>query len=180
MVSTFMDSGKFLEDFAETMYVCCPKCQKRASVTRIPADEEKIKTDISRRFSWWRMKGFAATAGRYPRSFSPRKLSCLHCGYVKTWKGNARDAKGPCDWYFGLPLWLQTVCCGNILWAFNEEHLNFLEQYVAATHRVKYHVNGQMRNNTMASRLPLWVKSAKNRQQVLKGIARLRSMLENP
>ena len=180
MASTFTDSGQILEDFAEIMYVRCPKCQKCASVTRIPSDEEKINADISRRFSSWRMEGFATTAGSYRRSFSPRKLSCLHCGYTKTWEGHARGAKGPCDWYFGLPLWLQTPCCGNILWAFNEEHLNFLEQYVAANHRVKYHVDGQMRNHTMASRLPIWMKSAKNRQQVLKGIARLRRMLENP
>jgi uncharacterized membrane-anchored protein YjiN (DUF445 family) len=117
---------------------------------------------------------------RYGRSFSRRKLSCLHCSYTSIYNERRQRRGGPYDWYFRLPLWLQTPCCGEILWAFNEEHLNFLEQYVTEKQRRKFHVEGQIRNGTMASRLPNWMKSAKNRDQVLKGIERLKAMLAQP
>lgn len=169
MASTFIDQGQTLEDFTEMIYVRCPICQKCAHLKRIPLDEQEIVADISRQHG----------SPRFRRSFSPRKLSCFYCGYTKTWKGNARRGKGgPLDWYFGLPLWLQTPCRGNILWAFNEEHLDFLERYVTATQRIKFNAKGQPRNGTMASRLPLWMKSAKNRDEVIKSIARLKGMME--
>jgi hypothetical protein len=75
-------------------------------------------------------------------------------------------------------MWLQTPCGGNVLWAFNEEHLSFLEVYITAKQRAKFAEEGQIRNQTMVSRLPFWMKSAKNRQQVLKGIVRLKNILE--
>ena len=168
MSSIFTDSGQTLEDFAETIYVHCPKCHKCAHVKRIPSDEEEILAD----------KSISHSSLRFGRSFSPRKLSCLHCSYTCIYNEMTQQRGGPYDWYFRLPLWLQTPCCGQILWAFNEEHLNFLEQYVTAKQRGKFHVEGQIRNGTMASRLPTWIKSAKNRDQVLKGIIRLKAMLE--
>lgn len=178
MTSTFTDGGQTLEDFAEPIYVRCPVCQKCAHIRRIPSDEQEIVADISRRSDSWRSRGNIKAMLRFRRSFSPRKVSCLHCGYTRTWKGNARGRSGPHDWYFGLPLWLQTPCCGDILWAFNEEHLRFLESYVTATQRTKFDAKGQRRNGTMASRLPFWMKSAKNRDEVVKGILRLKGMLE--
>ncbi|MGF7036728.1 putative RNA-binding Zn-ribbon protein involved in translation (DUF1610 family) [Paenibacillus mucilaginosus] len=29
-------------------------------------------------------------------------------------------------------LWLKTTCCGNLLWAYNIDHLNFIKDYVRA------------------------------------------------
>jgi len=168
MAAPFSDSGQTLEDFVETVYVHCPQCHQCAQVRRLPSDEEIILADDSGRQSSWRFR----------RSFSSRKLSCLHCSYTSIWKGTAQQKGGPYDWYFGLPLWLQTPCCGEILWAFNEEHLSFLESYVTAKQRIKFHAQGRIRNGTMASRLPIWIKSAKNRDEVVKGIARLKGMLE--
>jgi DNA-directed RNA polymerase subunit RPC12/RpoP len=168
MAAPFSDSGQTLEDFVETVYVRCPQCHKRAQVRRLPSDEELILADDSGRYGSWRFR----------RSFSSRKVSCLHCSYTCIWKGTAQQRGGPYDWYFRLPLWLQTPCCGEILWTFNEEHLSFLERYVTAKQRIKFHAEGRVRNGTMASRLPVWIKSAKNRDEVVKGIARLKRMLE--
>ena len=39
------------------------------------------------------------------------------------------------DPFFRRPLWLQTRCVGQILWAYNEEHVNELSAYVGATLR---------------------------------------------
>ena len=75
--------------------------------------------------------------------------------------------------YRGLELWLQIPCRGRTLWAFHEAHLDFLERYVAAgiRERVPY------RNRSHASRLPVWMKSAKNRDEVVRCLARLRASL---
>ena len=71
-------------------------------------------------------------------------------------------------------MYLVTNCCGEELWAYNQEHLDFLEAYVAADLRErKPNVN-----SSMASRLPKWMKDRKNRKDVLKGLQRLREKLE--
>ena len=60
-------------------------------------------------------------------------LTCSACGLAQFWEHaapgvlTAADTSkyppgvvavgGPVDWYFHLPLWLQTPCCGEILWA---------------------------------------------------------------
>jgi hypothetical protein len=85
----------------------------------------------------------------------------------------------PQDWYFQLPLWLQTPCCGHVLWAFNLEHLSFLESYIEADHRTGLSDEEAkrlgIRNATLASRLPEWIIVAKHRTEVLKCIRKLRT-----
>jgi hypothetical protein len=99
---------------------------------------------------------------------------CPHCGYIKEWHNDSDLWVGGAeDQYFHLPLWLQTPCCGHILWAYNARHLAFLDEYVQATLRERL----TNRNRSLASRLPLWMKSGQNREDVLAGIARLRQML---
>ncbi|HEX6963604.1 MAG TPA: hypothetical protein VF175_17180 [Lacipirellula sp.] len=87
----------------------------------------------------------------------------------------------PYDWYFHLPLWLQTPCCGHVLWAFNIEHLTFLESYIEADHRTalpeEVAQRLRIRNATLASRLPKWTIVAKHRSEVLKCIRKLRDDL---
>jgi len=67
----------------------------------------------------------------------PRRLVCPHCTTTRDWRPGERDCyrlmadpHGPNDPFFGLPLWLQTPCCGHILWAYNDRHLATLESYV--------------------------------------------------
>ena len=165
MTSTFTDVGQILEDFAERMYVCCLACSQCACVMRIPVDEEEILPGGS-----W----------RFHRTFSPRKFSCLHCGSTHLWQEKTQRRGGLYDWYFRFSLWLQTPCCGEILWAFNEEHLHFLEHYVTAKQRIKFYEEGWVRNGTLASRLPIWIKRAKNREEVTIGILRLKKLQEQP
>ena len=108
----------------------------------------------------------------------------MKCGYIQDWDGKSIVVRGVYDGYFGLPLWLQTPCCGKILWAYNREHLDFLESYVKAGLResfpLKVYEIGRVmwRNKSLASRLPTWMKRAKNRDEVLRGIERLRRKIE--
>jgi len=89
------------------------------------------------------------------------------CWVEEPFSGDAIDPA------FGLPLWLQTRCSGHTLWAYNRRHLSELQGYVAATLRERV-ANGKW---TMFARLPHWVKSAKNRDAVLRCLSRLESSL---
>lgn len=75
-----------------------------------------------------------------------------------------------------LPLWLVTSVGGETLWAFNAEHLDLLESYVSASLRERV---PDRRQYSLVEKLPAWVKSAKNRDAVLAGIARLRERLSD-
>ena len=92
----------------------------------------------------------------------PRRLTCLHCGLARE-SGPHTVWGEPVDPWFRLPLWLQAPCVGHVVWAFNERHLGELRAYVAAQHRE--HGTGTTRSTF--ARLPAWLTSAKNREQVL-------------
>lgn len=75
---------------------------------------------------------------------------------------------GAVDLCFGLPLWLQTDCRGETLWAFNRRHLAFLRDYLGATLRER----GSTHTASAASRLPGWLKRM-DRATVLQAVSRL-------
>jgi len=71
-----------------------------------------------------------------------------------------------------LDLLLQTPCCGQMLWAWNTEHVLWMQKYVRAKLRTRRWIGG-WRNNSLQSRLPRWITSAKNREAVLNGLDKL-------
>jgi hypothetical protein len=109
----------------------------------------------------------------------PRRLTCSHCAYWASWSptpiGSRSSWSGPADPFFGVPLWLQTACCGHTLWAFNRTHLNLLERFVAARLRERGIPPDGL---TLVARLPTWITSAKNRAEVLRAVGRLRASLD--
>lgn len=128
--------------------VCCPKCQSKAIVA--------LHDDEAR-------------------------LSCASCGYNQKKSTEHRTfywgAENPTDSYFDANLWLQTDCVGESLWAFNKRHLEYLENFVSAKHRQRNPNVDAWINSSLASRLPKWMKAAKNREQVLKAIAVLKNKI---
>jgi hypothetical protein len=57
----------------------------------------------------------------------------------------------------------------------NEDHLDYLEHYLAGGLREETPASeGGVRNASIVSRLPSWAKAAKNRDEVLKAIVRVR------
>lgn len=155
----FINTGERLYQFSYLFLVRCPRCDSCAEVVLKDrnVDVEESKTPVAATYL-----------------FAARRLVCTHCGYVKEWEGKRVSPTELEDWYFHRPLWLQTSCCGEVLWAFNKDHLDFLEDFVGAGLREAYP------NGTIASRLPEWMKSAKNRNDVLKCIRKLRGMLPAP
>ncbi|WP_445281982.1 hypothetical protein [Streptomyces sp. DSM 118148] len=76
--------------------------------------------------------------------------------------------------YFQRPVWLQASCRGNVLWAYNLRHLDLLETYVQA----KLRERGELvpwAPMSLVERLPTWLKTAKNRTEILRTIKCLRS-----
>ena len=109
------------------------------------------------------------------------RLSCERCAHTRDWPkagGQPIPCDGPHLSGFDLDLWLQTLCCGHTLWAFNTEHIRVMEEYIGASVRDRSRdAAGHCRNNALISRLPKWMISARNREAVLKGLARLRDRL---
>lgn len=153
----FADPGVSLYALAEdSIHVVCPACRGRAEVA-LWLDGE-LRSPYSDRW--------------------PRRLVCLTCSHVRNWPGAAKNTSsqwgGAVDPYFCQPLWLRAECCGGqTLWAFNERHLHILESYVSAQLRER----GEHVGMTMVARLPVWLKSAKHRTEILRTIGRLRASL---
>ena len=151
MSERFFDDRKTVYAFNGDTLVRCPRCESRARSARID----------SANLDW----------------FAPRRLTCLSCGYASSWAKReiSRGWREARDDYFELPLWLQTACCGETLWAYDIDHLEFIERFVRAElrERAKDAERGWM-NASLASRLPQWLKAAKNRAQILRAIKELR------
>ncbi|MBP8240522.1 MAG: hypothetical protein KAX50_11200 [Saprospiraceae bacterium] len=113
------------------------------------------------------------------------RVVCTGCGYNKTMENisKRKDPKqkqgrvlkfgAPLDPYFHLPVWLQADFSGEVLWAYNEEHLDFLEQHVGAKLRERNGFQHQVKS--IGARLPRWMSSAANRDAVLRAIEKLRN-----
>ena len=145
----FMDDGRSLYEYGEEFLVACPSCGAMARV----GPPETARRALS------------------PTLIAPRTVSCTGCAFRQHWRGSQLSINGPKDWYFGLPLWLQISCCGNVLWAYNLAHLEFIENYVSATLRPRR----PWRTRSAASMLPQWVTAAKHRAAVLTAVERLRA-----
>jgi hypothetical protein len=63
-----------------------------------------------------------------------------------------------------------------MLYAYNAAHLDWIEAFVAAPLRERRIPIGRA-NRSIASRLPAWVKAAKNREDVLRALTRMRRAL---
>lgn len=149
----FRNQGQQLSNFWGEILVCCPQCSNEALVRFNPE-------------TWGIEEGEAVG------SDTSVSLTCSHCALAK--KENPLHliiSSQAVDPFFQLPLWLQTSVAGEILWAYNETHFSFLENYVAA--ELREH-GVPVENRSLASRLPKWIKAGKNRDRVLDGLAKIR------
>ncbi len=152
MPERFKDNNESVYSFTEKTYVECPKCGSCAVSARLAVEDA----------DW----------------FAPRRLTCVSCGYSDQWRSREihRQWRSCKDDYFGLPLWLQTECRGETLWAYNERHLELIESVARATLRERARDDEYgWANRSLISRLPAWVKAKKNREDVLNAISRLKS-----
>jgi hypothetical protein len=143
-----------LADYADEILIVCPRCSGPAITKCI---------DAARR----------DTAAKC-------RLVCRRCGHLQEGPGRAQPqaARQGRDPFLGLPLWLATPCCGETLSAFNARHLAALEAFALAELRERRRdAEHGWSNAAFTSRLPKWIKLAKNRAEVAKALARLRARL---
>jgi hypothetical protein len=191
----FQDKNLSLSHFENEIFVECPKCTKRATVTKnIPNSYFSSRTLKC-------PNCFYSQMGRKETYVVELKCNCSHCASelrvnipnVKEKKvsieikcdncGNTEDYRtrnigqewkfentgNPSDSYFGLPLWLTENFRGYMFWALNYAHLEYLKNYISAELREK---KGRL-GWTLVEKLPDWMKSGKNRVKLIKLITDL-------
>lgn len=161
-VGRFRDDRSTLSSFVGSIVVVCPRCNGMAQVVRQPG----------------------APQGAH-RLFGPRRLVCSSCGHSRNHEGQSAGFPGNSraavtDPFFGVPLWLQIPTRHGVLWAYNLEHLRYIERFVAADirERASFHDSGQ--KMTLVAKLPAWLKHARNREENLRNIALLRDAAWSP
>lgn len=142
----FTDKKYRLSDFQDEVWVVCPSCSKQAIATLNKAEKKA-------------------------------RLLCTQCGNNKTYstlvayeKGKTLEIKQAAHLFFDARLWFSIPFKGEIFWAYNTNHLNYLEQYIAA--KIREHSNRS--HFTLLEKLPKFYHEAKNREALLKVIAKLK------
>jgi len=101
-------------------------------------------------------------------------LACDGCGYREfDFRRSAALCEKPSG-EDGPPLFLTAKVAGEELWVFNLEHLQALLTYLEAPLRERGRGSG-LRNSTMMSRLPRWLKRGTNRDKAVHALKRLHS-----
>ena len=191
----FQDKNLTLSHFDNEIFVECPRCRKRATVTKDAPTSYYSPRTLKCPNCFYSQKGKKETYA------VELKCNCSHCASelrvnipvvnkkketlaVKCEKcGNTENYRTrnipqewkfesdgqPCDSYFGLPLWLIDNFRENIFWALNYDHLEYLKNYITADIRERNNRIGW----TMVEKLPEWMKSGKNRIKLTKVISDL-------
>lgn len=104
------------------------------------------------------------------------KLICTSCGYSKQENiyiniaNQTPTMQTAAHLYFGAKLWLQLPFKNEIVWAYNYQHLDYLEAYIAATIRE----SNNRTHFTLLEKLPKFYHDAKNRIALLKLMEKLK------
>ena len=144
--------AKHLSDFQGDILVRCPRCHACAHLLALQRPDGMHRG---------------------------HRFVCRSCAHFHEWDLDSDGciplpASGPRLGGFGLDLWLATPCSGETLWAYNREHLQFLEDYISARLRThSRHPEHGWSNSSIQSRLPRWMLARSNREAVLHGIEKL-------
>ncbi|MFG2779223.1 hypothetical protein ACGFY7_15415 [Streptomyces prunicolor] len=152
----FHDPRATHSDFTASMLVRCPRCDRIAHFEQRPSTPD-------------------ADSRRQPRS----RLVCRSCGLCGIGTGAYRSSRYTSDCFYPA-LWLRTDTRHGELWAYNLQHLDLIRRFVAADlrERAPWYDHGQ--KMTLVARLPAWMKSAKNRHELLRAVDRLRATVIAP
>jgi transcription elongation factor Elf1 len=136
----FKDQHKVLADFYDVVWVICPSCLSKAVAT----------LNLEQRRS---------------------RLVCDSCGLTKEVSITSGGATfiQPANQYFDCELWLAADFKGEVLWAYNPSHLEYLRKYIAASLRE----NTGRTGFSMTEKLPKFIQIAKNRAALLKLITKI-------
>ncbi len=198
-----IDPGKRLSSFADEVLVRCSRCDAPGKVQaewtpyRWTGAFTCAHCDLALRTEAQQWVGAVTMQGR---------RACGHCGHKWLTVSNEFEtcpSPTPGEWpalcaecgreslvrvepirvptgdraidpHFGLPLLLELSTRHGPVWAYNARHLGELRSYVGATLRGR---RGTA-NGSIFSRLPVWMKVAKHRDEMLKAFDRLAQFIE--
>lgn len=157
-------------DFIGDIWVKCPNCSKKAVVKTpgYPQQNWSVYDDEVRFSCMHCVKALFLKDVPKPVLFYNSRGKAVTSRVIY---GDNRKT----DIFFGYELWLIEECMQDFIWAYNDEHLQFLEEFIAAPLRSKPHNMEMFSNKSIGSRLPRWMTSAKNREKVLKAINSLKN-----
>jgi hypothetical protein len=138
----FRDENLKLTDFFDEVWVVCVACEKKA----IAKTNEETKT---------------------------ARMFCVNCGYnkeVTTKIGKNGYLSIAANSWFEADLWLSAPFKNEQFWAYNAEHLSYLERYISADLREQH----KRSHFTLLEKLPKFYHEAKNREGLLKIIEKLK------
>jgi transcription elongation factor Elf1 len=190
----FKDEGATIWSYLNRIFVYCPNCSKRALVSK-EGNGYFGQVKINCPNCHYSQEGRRKTYDMELKFFCPDcaervekviddvavkkdkiKVKCPNCGltqaykprYVeKEWVFNTRgEATDP---FYKLPLWLSGQIKNNTFWAYNYDHLKYLKGYIEAKLRTR---SGRS-YTSMVEKLPNWIKSKKNRDELITLIEKL-------
>ncbi|GIQ59896.1 hypothetical protein ACHRVW_19235 [Flavobacterium collinsii] len=193
----FQDENKFLESFLHEVLVQCPKCDAKAKVKNKLSEECKCGHCYTKvlecKHCFYKLDKPVYQYIAYGKAYCNQcyekyefksqllkekpekyKAKCPHCNFQEEWKpkiqevlqnSNSNDGLVKEQWY-NLPLWFQIEVDKHIFWAYNKQHMEYLERYIGAGLRERN--PGMNFGSSLVSRLPKFVKEAKNREKLLK------------
>ncbi|WP_437920576.1 hypothetical protein [Sphingobacterium sp. LRF_L2] len=141
----FQDENLRASDFYNEVWVHCPMCRKKAIATGL-VDEVEARL-------------FCEYCGLHQR-----RSRVVYFGKIRSVCVLAAHT------YFDAELWLQHPFKGEVFFAYNGHHLNYLEAYIGA----KLREHKDRTYFTLLEKLPRFYHSAKNRAALLKIILKLR------
>jgi hypothetical protein len=164
--------------------VQCPRCSQQAVITQVDhnpcmdtpyGSSRLLCTHCTLTRSW------AGERLHVLLDDAPAVLTAEHGHWMQQGTNNylrrGYDLPHGLDTRFGAPLWLSASCCGGqLLWANNLDHLDYLSDYVGATLRER---PTPPEHTHLAWLLPSWIKHAKNRDEVLRTLQKLRATISN-
>jgi len=193
----FQDENKWLGSFYNEILVKCPKCESKATVKEELKEKcecgrchsmvfecktcfHKIKEPVYQYIVYIKeycnncFEKFEYESQPLKEKPETYKTKCPHCDFQEEWKAKTYRVKEESkvdnglvkEMWYDLPLWFQKEVGGNLFWAYNLDHIDYLERYIKADLRERN--NEGSGNGTMISRLPQFVKAAKNREKLLK------------
>src|SRR5690606_10573368 len=192
----FRDKDQNIQDWSKNTLVKCPACSKRAIVKNekgifawyfnknselncancgLTAKQNEL---VSYRL---KLRRNCSNCGQkiektIPNIKEPKEfinVKCKNCGATEKHKTRNisqqmtfENQNGAKEQIFGVSLWLQEEFKGNILWALNYDHLEYLKEYISADLR-------ERTGMSMSAKLPQFIKEKKNRVRLLKLIDKM-------
>lgn len=187
------------EEESEGVKVFCTQCTYRKSLQHIRTqsyDYMSYYFNLNQNIDEWRgtceveinTKCTTCRKGKYKylqqyarKSLIPREItiSCNFCLRENTFDDSiytlkkVSDSKEGLDSFYSYQLFLNIAVRQGQICVYNPTHLEVLKNFIQADLRERKFPNY---NRSYFSRLPAWIKSTRNRKEILKAILRLEQM----